>query len=462
MADLQDWLEQEWREARPVFWVAEHIGDYHSVDGDTKMLDDLKRYSQNIYTYATEASRTYHELYRECCNNPVIRKSPYLLKGNYSVLCDWEKDMLVEVPGKEKSYVIPVGILDTVPVEYHAERNRIRQNIEKKWKQEFHDICDKFVKKLEQAEMNCRNRRIEVNGSCLIGDSTLDSSRSVLRICVLTGIGSLAGMLWMMQLWEDALLRELRNGNIILGGLLLCFFGWSLGRKIRNSVYNNNLSRSLEKQEGELKQYKKELEINSDVNLELSHMVSRSSESIDFSAIDRAVEQAENIIKMETKPAYTETVLGKAKRNLVLFTIALVMIAVVPFVIELKDEITAETTAPYETENTEAEENTSVFDENGFVFSDSDVRYLTEEEVYALRDVGEYDFQTLLGYARNELYARHGFAFNENGQYYPYYMQYEWYQNADHHVVKDSEFNEYERANRDLIVEIERREGYRS
>ncbi len=36
-----------------------------------------------------------------------------------------------------------------------------------------------------------------------------------------------------------------------------------------------------------------------------------------------------------------------------------------------------------------------------------------EEEVYALRNSEEYDFQTLLGYARNELYARHGFAFNE-------------------------------------------------
>lgn len=96
-----------------------------------------------------------------------------------------------------------------------------------------------------------------------------------------------------------------------------------------------------------------------------------------------------------------------------------------------------------------------------FVFPDSNERYLTEEEVYALNDAEEYDFQTLLGHARNEIYARHGYAFNENGIYYPFYMEYDWYRNMEHHVVSDSELNEYEQANRDLIVAIERKEGYR-
>ena len=70
-------------------------------------------------------------------------------------------------------------------------------------------------------------------------------------------------------------------------------------------------------------------------------------------------------------------------------------------------------------------------------------------------------FRHCWGMPEMKLYARHGFAFNENKQYYPFYMQYEWYRNMEHSIISDSVFNEYELANRDLIVEIERREGYR-
>ena len=86
---------------------------------------------------------------------------------------------------------------------------------------------------------------------------------------------------------------------------------------------------------------------------------------------------------------------------------------------------------------------------------------MSEDEVYALRDNEEYDFQTLLGFARNEIYARRGYAFKEDGPYYPFYMQYEWYSDIPHSVFGDEVFNEYEIANRDLIVKIEKREGYK-
>ena len=31
MTDLQRWLDQEWKEARPIFWVAENIWEYESL-----------------------------------------------------------------------------------------------------------------------------------------------------------------------------------------------------------------------------------------------------------------------------------------------------------------------------------------------------------------------------------------------------------------------------------------------
>ena len=167
-------------------------------------------------------------------------------------------------------------------------------------------------------------------------------------------------------------------------------------------------------------------------------------------------------MKEQVKSACTEEKLMKAKRNLIIVLSCIVFSMLIAFLMELNGVIgDAQTEANYQSEDIETESNNSIFDKNGFIFPNSDVRYLTEEEVYALRNSEEYDFQTLLGYARNELYARHGFAFNENKQYYPFYMQYEWYRNMEHSIISDSVFNEYELANRDLIVEIERREGYR-
>ena len=46
MTDLQRWLDQEWKEARPIFWVAENIKDYHAIDGNTKVLEEITQYSQ--------------------------------------------------------------------------------------------------------------------------------------------------------------------------------------------------------------------------------------------------------------------------------------------------------------------------------------------------------------------------------------------------------------------------------
>ncbi len=75
-----------------------------------------------------------------------------------------------------------------------------------------------------------------------------------------------------------------------------------------------------------------------------------------------------------------------------------------------------------------------------------DVRYYTEEEL------ADMDAQTLY-LARNELYARHGRRFqNEELQFF--FDSEHWYEpRVDE--VPDSEFNEYEKANLQLIQELE-------
>lgn len=101
------------------------------------------------------------------------------------------------------------------------------------------------------------------------------------------------------------------------------------------------------------------------------------------------------------------------------------------------------------------------FSEDGFIFPDSSEHYLDKESIYNLNDFEDYEFKDLLGYARNEIYARHGFAFKEGGKYDNFYTQYDWYNEIEHGSVLDSDLNEYEVANVSLIVQVEEKEGFR-
>lgn len=79
---------------------------------------------------------------------------------------------------------------------------------------------------------------------------------------------------------------------------------------------------------------------------------------------------------------------------------------------------------------------TSPFTEYGFIFPKSDSTYLTDSDITVLHnkitDHSSYDFKTLLSFARNEIYARHGHNFkspvfsptihNTNGIYHNPYI----------------------------------------
>ncbi len=95
------------------------------------------------------------------------------------------------------------------------------------------------------------------------------------------------------------------------------------------------------------------------------------------------------------------------------------------------------------------------FDFNGFIFPDSSSRYLSRKEILGVTDSESLSWQlTLLGYARNEIYARHGNKFASDA-YSSYYGQFRWYQKLKKHTVATSELNKYEQANVKLIKQIE-------
>lgn len=113
------------------------------------------------------------------------------------------------------------------------------------------------------------------------------------------------------------------------------------------------------------------------------------------------------------------------------------------------------------TDEITAEESVPDFDENGMLFADSDSRYLSREEIERLQENPDDTYQQLLRYAVNEIYARKGYPFQEDGPYFRFYDQFEWYRQTEKHVISEEELNEFEKANIDLITDIEVENGFR-
>lgn len=84
-----------------------------------------------------------------------------------------------------------------------------------------------------------------------------------------------------------------------------------------------------------------------------------------------------------------------------------------------------------------------------YIFPDSDSKYLKKSKVKKLS-------KKRLRLARNELYARHGYIFDDE-ELYNYFSGKDWYNPAiPSDEFNDSEyFNKYEIANRNLIKSIE-------
>ena len=89
-----------------------------------------------------------------------------------------------------------------------------------------------------------------------------------------------------------------------------------------------------------------------------------------------------------------------------------------------------------------------------FVLPDSSSRYLSKNDLYGLT-------AEQCRIARNEIYARHGRMFQDEGLQ-AYFNQFSWYRpTIQPDAFQESMLNAYEIANRDLIVEYEKEQGYR-
>lgn len=89
--------------------------------------------------------------------------------------------------------------------------------------------------------------------------------------------------------------------------------------------------------------------------------------------------------------------------------------------------------------------------DNTYLIPDSDTRRLTEQELWAW----QYD---ALGYVLNEIFARHGYHFNEGGQYQRYFESQDWYHESEkwstNQEIYQHEMTNIEWANEALVKQV--------
>lgn len=73
----------------------------------------------------------------------------------------------------------------------------------------------------------------------------------------------------------------------------------------------------------------------------------------------------------------------------------------------------------------------SPFDEDGLVQAESVERELSYRELWEIPQTEDLTLLQLLGFARNEMFARAGHPFAESGSYYKHFSSYDWYEAGD-------------------------------
>ena len=93
---------------------------------------------------------------------------------------------------------------------------------------------------------------------------------------------------------------------------------------------------------------------------------------------------------------------------------------------------------------------------NEYLLPQSDSVYLTDA------DIAGFSLQKL-NYARNEIYARHGRTFRDQ-MFQDYFNSKSWYvpqyDPDTFDAIQDTVFNDYEKENARLILDVEKEHGY--
>jgi len=95
--------------------------------------------------------------------------------------------------------------------------------------------------------------------------------------------------------------------------------------------------------------------------------------------------------------------------------------------------------------------------QDGFIFPDSDKRYLTEDEIATIIGDKNHSREEIIQYAINELYARHHYSF-QTETWNDYYSSFSWYTDEGLSMEEaKAQFNAYEDYNLKLLVKEQKK-----
>lgn len=95
----------------------------------------------------------------------------------------------------------------------------------------------------------------------------------------------------------------------------------------------------------------------------------------------------------------------------------------------------------------------SSWETTGFLFPDSDVRYLTASDIMVLTEIDGWSMASLAQMAINEIYARHNYLFNSE-EILSFFDSYSWYNGYLSAEESAASFNKIEWANISYLKDI--------
>ena len=477
MDSLNDWLREKYEAYEHVQWLAENTGLYRTRT-DSRLLEAMKKYGSNIYTYPLEALNAYEEIYKSIRGNPFAEMVERREKEEEFPLYPVKLDgYFIPLTFEEQQQALPIGFLMTAPDEFQKQVHACIKTSLKNWKKAYKEGSCSVVQRLKASEKKCDEIQKSYEEACPVSEKLLKKilfwEGASLVVCICIALAFF--LIGKLQEYKVGLVLTVAAMAVLL--IVAAQNVWHMAMAAIGLHNASNVKKVKAKKET-LKEARENFEKIETRFFQEQYLTDEWRQGRELSVKHEWTEleritHAQNLkditgLKIFSLPArndYFEWYLNTPKRFLLLTALGLVLLldwkGITGYILEhFPSDAQSEQKAELEEEQ---KETGPAFDENGFLFADSDSRSLTEDELYELREPGieGFSFETLLGFARNEIYARHGYPFRQDGLFYQFYMQYPWYSEMEHKIIGDSELNEYEIENRDLIVEIETSEGIR-
>lgn len=449
MSTFKDKVKEACDNYQHIQWTAKHCNLYCESKDNAGVLQELEKYGTNVYTYPYESQNAYDKLQEVLLNNPYTYMSGWGLDEKGDMYSNSLDGYIFQI---DQNIKVPLGFLKSICETEEMPIRSLEDNFLKDCLNRYHtDIYSKYIVKLEAGKKKYRSI-----------DKILDlrvPEKFVYRHIVCYSIFLILLCIVLF------LYRTSMKHLLVLGVILAYTIPMAMG--IIGEFMCMRKKRFVQEKLTKIESFSEQYIMKHKESFNVSLFMENPNYVIEPIFTEKEYHKINTVIDDETVEKLTAQSIGDFKYGKKIFTCIIAVASVlllnpaIEYIEKLSYEFQQNIAAEKTVETEETADFVTVFKETGFVFPDGDLRELTEEEIYELKNIEEYDFKTLLSFARNEFYARKGFAFRKDGDLGSHYTQYDWYNELEYREVTSDMFNSVERKNIDLIISVEKKEGYR-